>query len=114
MSTTPSPTDATVEKCLHLGHGFHDDERPTVVGILDKIDHRLVGRDEDTVRFDLMVNERESTGQKVTLEGHIGGIPTIVATSNKEDVWVGVADARDEWIRQYNDYKTKHEPKHRS
>jgi len=114
MSTTPSPTDATVEKCLHLGHGFHEDERPKVVEILDKIDHRMVGRDADTVRIDLMVNERDTTAQKVTMEGHIAGIPTIVATSHKEEVWAGVAEARDEFIRQFNDFKTKHEPNHRS
>lgn len=112
MSTSPSPSDATVEKCLHLGHGFHEDERGKVVEILDKIDHRLVGRDADTVRFDLLVNERGSTSQKVTLEGHLAGLPTLVATSKKEEVWAGVADARDELIRQLNDIKTKHEHHH--
>jgi ribosome-associated translation inhibitor RaiA len=112
MSTTPSPSDATVEKCLHLGHGFHEDERSKVVGILDKLDHRLTGVAADRVRLDLHVKERERPGQRVTLEGHVGGLPAIVATSDKADIWVAVADARDEFLRQLNDAKTRREPHH--
>lgn len=112
MSTTPSPSDATIEQCLQLGHGFHESERATAVEILDKIDHRLVGQPADAVRFDLMVNDRDGRDQKVTLEGHIAGLPTLVATTHDAEVWVAVARTRDEVLRQLNDLKDKRAPHH--
>jgi ribosome-associated translation inhibitor RaiA len=112
MSTTPSPSDATADKCLHLGHGFHEDERERVVGILDKLDHRLVGVEADRVRLEIQVKNRDQSGQKVTLDGQVGSYPAMVATSDKDEVWAAVADARDEFIRQLNDEKTKRQPHH--
>jgi ribosome-associated translation inhibitor RaiA len=112
MSTTPSPSDATVAECLHVGHGFHEDERDTLVDILDKLDHRLTGTAADRVRLEIQVKEREHPGQKVTLEGQVGSYPVMVATSDKDEVWAAVADARDEFIRQLNDEKTRRQPHH--
>ncbi len=107
MSTTPGPDDATVEKCLHLGHGFHADERPTVVGILDRLDSRLVGEPAERVRFDLHVKDRQHPGRKLTLECHIAGLPTLVATAHDDDIKVAIAHARDELLRQLTDTKDK-------
>jgi ribosome-associated translation inhibitor RaiA len=112
MSTTPSPSDATVAECLHLGHGFHEDEQDRLVEILDKLDHRLTGTPADRVRLEIQVKERDQAGQKVTLEGQVGGLPAIVATSDKDEVWAAVADARDEFIRQLADEKSRRQPHH--
>lgn len=110
MSTSPSPTDATVAECLQLGHGFHADERERIVEILSKIDHRLVGEPADRVRFDLMVKDREGRDAKTTLEAHVAGLPTIVATSHQADPWAAVAEVRDELLRQLNEAKTRAHP----
>jgi ribosome-associated translation inhibitor RaiA len=108
MSTTPSPTDATVAKCLDLGHGFHEDERETVLEVLHKIDHRLHGTAADRVQLILMVKDRDHNDQKITFEAHVAGVPTIVATAEDEDLWAGVAHVREEFLRQYNDWVSAH------
>lgn len=108
MTTHPSPSDATVEKCLNLGHGFHEYDRTTVLEILDKLDHRFTGIPAETVRLELMVKDREHNDQKVTLEGHVAGMKTVVATATDEDVWVGLAHVRDEFLRQFNAWQDQH------
>ena len=114
MSTTPGPDDATVEKCLHLGHGFHEDERVRVVESIAKIDRHLVGRPADSVRIDLQVKERDTAQQKVTMEAHIAGLPPVVGTAEDADVWSAVGHTRDEVARQLEDLKEKRLPNHRS
>jgi len=108
MTTPPSPTDATVEECLVVGHGFHEPDRSRVVEILDKVDHRFHGTPADRVRLELMVKDRDHNDQKVTFEAHIAGVPTIVATSTQADIWACVAEVRDEFLRQYNDWREQH------
>jgi ribosome-associated translation inhibitor RaiA len=112
MTTTPGPDDATVEQCLILGHGFHEDERATVVAILDRLDHRLVGEPADGVRFDLHMKDPGQPGRKVTLEAHIAGLPTMVATATDADTKVALAHVRDELLRQLSDQKSKRAPHH--
>ena len=112
MTTTPGPDDATVEKCLHLGHGFHDDERATVVAILDRIDARLVGEPAEGVRLDLHMKDPGQPGRKVTLEGHVAGLPVMVATASDDDTKVALAHVRDELLRQLTDEKSKRQPHH--
>ena len=112
MTTIPGPDDATVEKCLILGHGFHDDERHTVVSVLDRLDHRLVGEPADGVRFDLHMKDPGHPGRKITLECHIAGLPTMVATATEHDTLVALAHVRDELLRQLSDEKSKRAPHH--
>jgi len=114
MSTTPGPSDATVDRCLRLGHGFHESERPKVVDGLARLDHHLVGQPAEAVHVDLQVKERDSNSQKLTAEVHVAGLPTLVATAKDPDVWVAVAHARDELIRQFEDVRSRREPHHRS
>ncbi len=113
MSTTPGPDDATVSQCLQLGHGFHEDEREKAVSVLDRLDHRLVGEPAAGVRIDLHAKDRDHPGQKVTLEAHVAGLPTMVATSERDDLWAAVTQVRDEVLRQLNDEKDKRRPNHR-
>lgn len=112
MTTIPGPDDATVEKCLHLGHGFHDDERATVVSILDRLDSRLVGEPAEGVRLDLHIKDPEHPGRKVTLECHVAGLPEVVGTATDEDIKVALAHVRDEVLRQLTEEKRKRQPHH--
>jgi hypothetical protein len=119
MSTTPSENDATVDACLHLGHGFTEDERPKVVEQLDQINRHLIGRPVDQVTMEIHVKDRDHVDQRVTLEGHVGGLPQIVA-SHAEDgshdadaVWRLVIRVRQEFIRQLDDLKDERRPHHR-
>ena len=107
MSKQPSPDDATVEKCLILGHGFHEKDRPKVDEILSRIDHRFVGLHADRVQLELMVKDRDHNDQKVTLEAGVGGAH-LVATAEEEDLWSAVAHVRDEFLRQFNDWSDTH------
>jgi hypothetical protein len=106
MTTEPSPTDATVEKCLILGHGFHENERAKVCEILHKIDHRLHGIPQESASFELLVKDRDHNDQKVTLEAGVGKAH-LVATAEDEDVWAAVAHVREEFLRLYNDWRDK-------
>lgn len=107
MTTPPSENDATVEKCLILGHGFHEEERDKVCEILHKIDHRLHGTPEDQARLELLVKDRDHNDQKVTLEAGVGRAH-LVATAEDEDIWTAVAHVREEFLRLYNDWRDKH------
>ncbi len=106
MNTTPSPTDATVAKCLILGHGFHENEREKVCEVLQKIDHRLQGIPEDRVSFELLVKDRDQNDQKVTLEAGVGRAH-LVATAEDADLWTAVTHVREEFLRLYNDWRDK-------
>jgi ribosome-associated translation inhibitor RaiA len=108
MSTTPSPTDATVAECLDLGHGFHEEDREKALEVLEKLDHRFHGTGADRVKLTLMVKDRDHNDQKVTFEAHVAGMPTIVATAEDEDIWTAVAHVREEFLRQYNDWRSEH------
>ena len=108
MTTKPSPQDAaSVEKCLILGHGFHEDERAKVCEVLHKIDHRLAGVPEDSAKLEIGVKDRDGNDQKVTLEAGVGKAH-LVATAEDEDVWAAVAHVREEFLRLYNDWADKH------
>jgi ribosome-associated translation inhibitor RaiA len=107
MTKHPSPDDASVEKCLILGHGFHESDRQKILEILAKLDHRFVGLHDDRVQLELLVKDRDHNDQKVTLEAGIAGAH-LVATAEEEDLWAAVAKVRDEFLRQFNDWGDTH------
>lgn len=109
MTTASDP--ATVERCLHLGHGFHEDERSTVVSILDRLDHHMASEEAEHVRLDLHMKDPGQRGRKVTLECHVAGLPEMVATSEEDDTKAALAKVRDELIRQLDDEKSKRRPR---
>lgn len=110
MTTAADP--ATVDRCLHLGHGFREDERQSVVAILDRLDHHLAAEEAEHVRLDLHVKDPGQRGRKVTLECHIAGLPELVATSEREDMPAALAQVRDELVRQIDDLKSRRRPHH--
>ncbi|MEZ5238705.1 MAG: hypothetical protein R2716_07060 [Microthrixaceae bacterium] len=107
MTNDATQDPATVEKCLILGHGFHADDSEKVLEILTPIQHRLNGLSANQVTLELMVKDRDGKDQKITFEGDLGKAH-LVATAHDEDVWAGVAHVRDEFMRQYKDWKDTH------
>ena len=114
MSTTPGPSDATVDRCLRLGHGFREDERPGIVELLAKIDHHLVGQPAEVVHLDLSVKDRHDAQQQVTLECVVAGLPTVVGTAKDRDLRAALNHARDEVVRQFEDVRSRREPHHKA
>ncbi len=106
-SKTPPADQATLEKCLILGHGFHEGDHDQVMEALHRIDHRLAGLEANRVTLELMVKDRDHNDQKVTLEADIGKAH-LVATEENEDLWAAVAAVREEILRQYNDWSDTH------
>ncbi|MCB1271421.1 MAG: hypothetical protein M9942_04920 [Microthrixaceae bacterium] len=106
--TSQAPQDpATVEKCLILGHGFHASDSEKVHEILQPVEHRLNGLSANQVTLELLVKDRDGKEQKVTFEADLGRAH-IVATAHDEDIWAAVAHVRDEFMRQYKDWKDTH------
>ena len=108
MSTAADP--ATVAGCLRLGHGFHEDERPSVVTLLDRLDHHLANEEAEHVQLMLHVKDPGQRGRKVTLECRIAGLPELVATSEREDMLSALAQVRDELARQLDEQKSERRP----
>lgn len=106
--TNHAPKDpATVEKCLILGHGFHEDDKERVLEVMHRVESRLNGLSANQVTLELLVKDRDGKDQKVTFEADLGRAH-IVATASQEDLWVAVAHAREEFLREYADWKDTH------
>ncbi len=106
--TNNAPKDpATVDKCLILGHGFHEDDKSKVLEIMHRVESRLNGLSANQVTLELLVKDRDGNDQKVTFETDLGRAH-IVATSSDPDLWVAVAHVRDEFLREYADWKDTH------
>jgi ribosome-associated translation inhibitor RaiA len=107
---TAAADPATVDRCLHLGHGFREDERPSVVSILHQLDRHLAAEEAEHVRLDLHVKDAGHPGRKVTLECRIAGLPELVASSDREEMPAALAQVRDELIRQLDDRTSRRRP----
>jgi ribosome-associated translation inhibitor RaiA len=110
MSAVANP--ATVQECLRVGAGFSQGDRNWIVEQLGTLDARLASFHADATELEISVKDRESRGQKVTLECWIGGREKIVTTSSEEDLHAAVMDVRDDLRRRLNDAKTRQEPRH--
>ncbi len=109
MSARENP--ATVEACLRVGAGFSQGDRNWIVEQFSTLDARLATFDADGTEIEVSVKDRESRGQKVTLECWIAGRQKIVTTSSEEDLRAGLNDVRDDLRRRLNDAKTRQEPR---
>ncbi|RIV36623.1 HPF/RaiA family ribosome-associated protein [Micromonospora radicis] len=106
-----SENPATVAKCLRLGAGFAQADWDWIVAQFATLDARLATFDADSTELELSVKDRESRGQRVTLECWIAGRQKIVTTSAEEDLRAALHDARDDMRRKLNDSKTRQEPR---
>jgi hypothetical protein len=98
---TAEPTDgrASVDH-LRIEFGFVESERPRIVEMLRKLDRQLQRWPADAVDMELYVKDRETMGQKVTMEVRLPNLPRIVATSKLPQLHDAVMDIRDEVWRQ--------------
>ncbi|MFI5488335.1 HPF/RaiA family ribosome-associated protein [Micromonospora echinaurantiaca] len=110
MSAVANP--ATVAGCLRVGAGFSQGDRNWIVEQFATLDARLAAFHADATELEVSVKDRDSRGQKVTLECWIAGRQKIVTTSAEEDLRAALNDARDDLRRRLNDAKTKQEPRH--
>jgi ribosome-associated translation inhibitor RaiA len=110
MSAVAKP--ATVQQCLRVGVGFSQGDRNWIVEQLGTLDARLASFHTDATELEISVKDRESRGQKVTLECWIGGLEKIVTISSEEDLHAAIMDVRDDLRRRLNDAKTKQQPRH--
>ena len=110
MSAVANP--ATVQQCLRVGVGFSQGDRNWIVEQFGTLDARLASFHADATELEISVKDRESRGQKVTLECWIGGLEKIVTISSEEDLHAAIMDVRDDLRRRLNDAKTKQQPRH--
>ncbi len=110
MSTVTNP--ATVDACLRVGGGFSQGDRNWIAEQFEPLNARLAGFSADTTELEVLVKDRESRGQKVTLECWIAGRQKLVTTSEEDDLHAALNDVRDDLRRKLNDAKTKQEPRH--
>jgi ribosome-associated translation inhibitor RaiA len=110
MSAVANP--ASVQECLRVGAGFAQGDHTWIAMQLGTLDARLASFHADATELEISVKDRESRGQKVTLECWIGGREKIVTTSSEEDLHAAIMDVRDDLRRRLNDAKTKQEPRH--
>jgi ribosome-associated translation inhibitor RaiA len=110
MTAVANP--ATVQECLRMGAGFSQGDRNWITEQFGTLNTRLASFHADATELEISVKDRESRGQKVTLECWIGGREKIVTTSLEEDLHAAIMDVRDDLRRRLNDSKTKQEPRH--
>ncbi|WP_018724020.1 HPF/RaiA family ribosome-associated protein [Salinispora fenicalii] len=110
MSGVTNP--ATVNECLRVGAGFAQSDRSWIADHFGMLDARLASFHADATELEVSVKNRETKGQKVTLECWIAGRQKIVTTSAEEDLQAALNDVRDDLRRRLNDAKTRQEPRH--
>lgn len=110
MSGITNP--ATVNECLRVGAGFAQGDRAWIADHFGMLDARLASFHADATELEVSVKNRETKGQKVTLECWIAGRQKIVTTSAEEDLQAALNDVRDDLRRRLNDAKTRQEPRH--
>lgn len=100
-----------VATTLRLGYGFRAEERDHVLSLLGRLEERLQTFGADRVELEIAVKERDSSGQRTTLDAKLGGMPRMVATSLAEELDTAIIEVRDDLIRQVTDAKNRTEPK---
>ncbi|MCW3838643.1 HPF/RaiA family ribosome-associated protein [Micromonospora yasonensis] len=110
MNAVASP--ATVAECLRVGTGFSQGDRVWIAERFATLDSRLAGFHADATELAVSVKDRDSRGQKVTLECWIAGRQKIVTISAEDDLHAALNDVRDDLRRRLNDAKTRQEPRH--
>ncbi|GAA1868748.1 HPF/RaiA family ribosome-associated protein [Asanoa iriomotensis] len=109
MSGVANP--ATVEQCLRMGTGFTQGDRAWIAEQFGPLDARLASFDADATDLEISVKDRQSPGQKVTLECWTPGLDKIVTTSSEDDLHAAVMDVRDDLRRRLTDAKGRRSPR---
>jgi hypothetical protein len=102
---------ATVEQCLRVGAGFTQGDRAWIAEQFGPLDARLASFDADATELQISVKDRQSPGQKVTLECWTRSLDKIVTTSTEGDLHAAVMDVRDDLRRRLADAKARRDPR---
>jgi hypothetical protein len=108
-----SDQGATVAGSLQLGAGFSAGEREHVLDRLSALDPHLHAFRADGTELRLMVKDRGTAQQKVTLEAAIPGSKPLVVTSTEAQVDSALADVRTDMTRLLVEAKERREPNHK-
>ncbi|HWH33068.1 MAG TPA: HPF/RaiA family ribosome-associated protein [Egibacteraceae bacterium] len=92
---------------LRLGGDFDEADRQRVVERLDKLNRRLKKFPADGTDIHLTCKDRDSTGQKVTLELWLPKFGHFAATSTEADMRAALMDVREDMWRQIDDAVNK-------
>jgi ribosome-associated translation inhibitor RaiA len=99
---------------LRRACGWAEDSTPTTAPESwsngGSLDARLRSFRAGTVDLELSIKDRETRGQRTTLEAWIVGLPRVVATSDEQNLGAALSEVRDELIRQLTDAKDRTEP----
>jgi ribosome-associated translation inhibitor RaiA len=109
MSGVANP--ATVEQCLRVGAGFTQADLTWITKQFGPLDAHLASFDTDATELEISVKDRQSPGQKVTLECRTGGLDKIVTTSTEDDLHAAIMDVRDDLRRRLTDAKGRRSPR---
>lgn len=85
---------------LFLGKGFQESERDRIVDRLSQLNRHLRRFPADATALDLVVKDRDTTSQVVTLELDVPGLPRFVAKSHEPQLRDALADVRHDLIQQ--------------
>ncbi len=109
-----SEQTSIVAEVLRVHGDLYDHEVDALVDHWTKLDHRLQPFEEHGIRLDLYIHDRDTAGQWVLLEAHIGGCAPFVATHESRSMDDCLNHVRDELVRQLSDTKGRmgHRPHH--
>ncbi len=100
-----------VEESLRVHGDLYDDELAELIDHWVKLDHRLQSFDRESVRLDLHIHDRDTAGQWVLLEAHVGGFAPIVAKHASRNLGDCLSHVRDDVVRQLSAAKERAEPR---
>lgn len=92
---------------LRLSGEFDESDRARIVERLSKLNRRLKRFPADGTDLHLTVKDRESGGQKVTLEAWLPKFGHFAATSTEPDLRDALMDVREDMWRQIDDAVNK-------
>jgi ribosome-associated translation inhibitor RaiA len=76
------------------------------------LDRALRPFDSEAIDIQLFISERDTPSQHVTLELHLPGHRTLVASAARPDLGAALHEVREALIRQLGDLKRSLEPRH--
>ena len=109
-----SDTTSIVAENLRVHGELPAHEFDELVDHWAKLDHRLQPFEQRGIKLDLHIHDRDTAGQWVLLEAHIGGCAPMVAKHASRSLHDCLNHVRDELVRQLSDAKGRmeHRPHH--
>jgi len=99
------------ERTLHVGAGFHEQERPQLAEMLAPLAAHLGRWSPDEVDVEVSVHDRGGKDQRVTLRATLPGFPTLVAVAEDQDLMHALGAAKRGLTREIDHHKSARLPK---